>query len=183
MFIDPVDPIDPLMAWIAAAAIAALFAHAALTKFAGLALLEQHLAAYRVPYRLLGGLSRALPAAELLAALMLLSPLRVAGALLAAVLLLAYAAAMGWQRAHGRRLDCGCGGPPLPVSWALVARNAVLAATAALAALPVAERALSPAEFFVVAAAVLMGTVLYAAFNQVLRQSDAVQARRPLGRV
>jgi hypothetical protein len=59
----------------------------------------------------------------------------------------------------------------------------VLAAIAALAALPVAERALSPAEFFVVAAAVLLGTVLYAAFNQVLRQSDAAQARRPLGRV
>jgi uncharacterized membrane protein YphA (DoxX/SURF4 family) len=179
-----IDTVDPLVAWIAAAAIAALFAHAALTKFADLALLEQHMAAYRVPYRLLAPLTRALPAAELLAALLLLlSPLRAAGALLAAVLLLGYAAAMGWQRAHGRRLDCGCGGPPLPVSWALVARNAVLAAFAAVAALPVAERALSPAEFFVVAAAVLLGTVLYAAFNQVLRQSDAVQARRPLGRV
>lgn len=173
---------DPLVGWIAAAAVAALFAHAALAKFADLALLAQHLAAYRVPYRALAPLSRLLPAAELVAALLLLSPLRVAGALLAVVLLLAYAAAMGWQRAHGRRLDCGCGGEPLPVSWALVARNAVLGGLAAVAALPVAERALSLADFFVVAAAVLLGTVLYAAFNQVLRQLD-VQARRPLGRV
>jgi hypothetical protein len=175
--------IDPLVAWIAAAALAALLAHAALAKFADLAMVEQHLAAYRVPYRLLGLLSRALPATELLAALLLLSPLRSAGAVLAALLLLAYAAAMGWQRAHGRRLDCGCGGAPLPVSWALVARNAVLAAIALLAALPVGERALSLAEFFVVAAAVLLAAVLYAAFNQVLRQLDAAQVRRPLGRV
>jgi hypothetical protein len=175
--------IDPLVAWIAAAAIAALLAHAALAKFADFAMVEQHLAAYGVPYRLLGLLSRALPATELLAPLLLLSPLRTAGAVLAAVLLLAYAAAMGWQRAHGRRLDCGCGGAPLPVSWALVARNAVLGGIAALAALPVGERALAPAEIFVVAAAVLLAAVLYAAFNQVLRHLDAAQVRRPLGRV
>ena len=37
---------------------------------------------------------------------------------------------MAWHRAHGSRLDCGCGGEPLPVSWVLVARNGVLAALA-----------------------------------------------------
>lgn len=175
--------VDPLAGWIAAAAIAALFAHAALAKWADRALLEQHLSAYRLPYRSLAPLSRLLPAVELLAAALLLSPLRAAGAVLAVALLLGYGAAMAWQRAKGRVLDCGCGGEPLPVSWALVLRNTVLAAVAGIAALPVAARPLAPMEFFVVAAAVLLGTVLYAAFNQVLRQFHALQARRPLGRV
>ncbi|MBI3368251.1 MAG: hypothetical protein HY021_07350 [Burkholderiales bacterium] len=172
--------IDPLAAWIAAALIAALFAHAALAKFADLALLEQHLSAYGVPFRLLRAAARALSVVELLAAVLTLTPLRSLGAGLAALLLVGYGAVMAWHRWHGHALDCGCGGEPLPVSWALVARNAVLAAIAAIAAAPTAGRVMGIPEFSVVVGAVVLATVLYAAFNQILRHPHGSLARHSL---
>ncbi len=168
---------DPLLVWIAVACLATLFAHAAVTKFADAMLVEQHLAAYGVPSGLLTPAARALPAAEALAPALLLTPWRVAGAALAALLLLAYAAAMGWQRLQGRSLDCGCGGAPLPVSWALVARNVLLAALAWLAGAPMLPRPMALGDFAVVAAAVLLGTLLFAALHQVLRHRAGEPAR------
>ena len=161
--------LDPLPLWIAAAMIATLLAHAALAKFADLALLEQHLSVYGVPQALLPAATRAVPLVELLAAVLLLTPWRALGATLAAALLLGYAAVMGWHRALGHELDCGCGGEPLPVSWALVARNAVLAAVALLATAPMGARAMGLGDFAVVVAALALATLLYAAFNEVLR--------------
>jgi Methylamine utilisation protein MauE len=169
--------IDPLPAWIAAAWIATLFAHAALAKFTDLALFEQHLSAYRVPDAGLTAVSRSIPALELAAAILLLSPWRSAGAWLAATLLLAYGAAMAWHRWHGHELDCGCGGEPLPVSWALVARNAGLAGLALLPAWALTDRPLAWADFAVVAAAVPLGTLLYAALNQILRHQAGLRLR------
>jgi uncharacterized membrane protein YphA (DoxX/SURF4 family) len=161
--------LDPLPVWIARAGIATLFAQAALTKLADPALFEQHLAAYRVPLRVTAVTARAVPLVEAAAAALLLTPWRSAGALLAIALLLVYGAAMAWHHARGRVLDCGCGGEPLDVSWALVARNAVLAALAALAGAPVGERVMALADFGVVAGSVLLGCLLYAALHQVLR--------------
>jgi len=161
--------IDPLLVWIALACTATLFAHAAVAKAMDLALFEQHLAALGVPQALLGAASRAVPAAEALAALLLFTPWRAAGALLATVLLVCYGAVMALHVARGRTPDCGCGGEPLPVSWPLVLRNAVLVALAALAAAPSAARAMGWADFMVIVASVLLGTLLYAALHQVLR--------------
>jgi uncharacterized membrane protein YphA (DoxX/SURF4 family) len=169
---------DPLPVWIARACIATLFVHAALAKWADLPLTEQHLAAYGVPHRLLSAAVRALPALELLAGALLLTPWREAGAALAALLLAVYGTAMAWHRLHGRALDCGCGGEPLAVSWALVARNAVLAAVAALAAAPAGVRTMTLADFGVVAAAVLLATLLYAALHQLLRHRANPSLRR-----
>jgi Methylamine utilisation protein MauE len=167
--------LDPLLVWIAVACIATLLAHAAVTKALDAPLLEQHLAAYGVPFALLGVASRGLPLLEGVAALLLLTPWRLAGALLAAVLLLLYAAVMALHRARGHALDCGCGGEPLPVSWALVVRNVLLAALCAVAAATMTSRAMNLADFFVVAGALLMATLLYAALHQVLRH----RARAP----
>lgn len=167
----PIDALDPLASWIARALLTTLFGLAALAKLADLALFEQQLAAYRVPARLIALAARALPALELAAAALLLSPWRGAGAALAFALLAAYGAAMAWHRLHGRELDCGCGGEPLAVSWPLVVRNALLGALALLAAAPTAPRALGLADFGVVAAALLVGALLYAAFHQVLRHA------------
>lgn len=161
--------VDPLIAWIAIACIATLFAHAALAKFTDAALTEQQLHAYGVPMGLLPLVGKALPAAEALAAVLLLTPWRTAGAALAVALLLLYAGAMAWQRLQGRTPDCGCGGAPLPVSWALVVRNALLAALAIVAAAPMAPRAMALADFLVVVAALLLATLLYAALHQLLR--------------
>ena len=120
-----------------------------------------------------------LPLLELAAAGLLLTPWRMAGALLAGALLALYGTGMALALAQGRELDCGCGGEPLPVSWALVARNAVLASLAGFAAWPAAARALGWQDFLVVAAAVLLATLLYAALNQVLRHQAGLRARRP----
>jgi Methylamine utilisation protein MauE len=160
---------DPLPVWIAVALIATLLAHAALAKFADLALFEQHLAAYRVPQALRPFALRALPALELGIAALLLSPWRAVGAALAGALLCAYGAAMAWHRLQGHALDCGCGGEPLPVSWPLVVRNALLALLALAAAGAMTARAMGLADFAVVAASVVLATLLYAAFHQVLR--------------
>ncbi|MFO1218214.1 MAG: MauE/DoxX family redox-associated membrane protein [Burkholderiaceae bacterium] len=164
-----IESFDPLPLWIARACLATLFAHAALAKWGDAALFEQHLAAYRVRAGLAPLLRVALPTAEALAAVLLLTPWRAGGAVLAAALLLTYGAAMAWHLAHDRVLDCGCGGEPLPVSWALVARNAALVGMAALAAAPATARAMGMADFMVVAASVLLATLLYAALHQVLR--------------
>ena len=161
--------IDPLLVWIALACIATLLAHAALTKAMNRTLFEQHLAAYGVPQALLAVAAVALPAIELIAALLLFTPWRTAGAALAFTLLALYGAAMAQALVRGRRLDCGCGGEPLAVSWALVLRNAVLAAVAALAGAPMAPRPMGVGDFLVVAAALLLATLLYAALHQVLR--------------
>lgn len=169
--------LDPLLAWIAAAAIAALLAHAALAKLADLALFEQHLAAYRVPDAALAPAARAIPVLELAIAALLLSPWRVAGAVLGALLLTGYGAAMAWHRWHGHALDCGCGGEPLAVSWSLVVRNTLLALLALLAASPLADRALGLADFAVVAASVPLAALLYAGLNQILRHQAGLRMR------
>jgi Methylamine utilisation protein MauE len=163
--------LDPLPVWIARACIAALLAHAALVKLSDRDLLEQHLAAYGAPPALLPLGARLLPALELLAAVALLTLWREPGAALAIALLSGYAAAMAAHRARGHQIDCGCGGEPLPVSWVLVARNALLAAIAALAGAPLHSRAMGLADFMVVVASVLLAALLYAALHQVLRAS------------
>jgi hypothetical protein len=161
--------LDPLPVWIAAALIATLLAHAALAKFADLTLFEQHLAAYRVPEASRPFALRAVPVLELGAAALLLSPWRALGAVLAAAILCAYGAAMAWHRLQGHALDCGCGGEPLPVSWPLVARNALLALLELADAGTMSARAMGLADFAVVAASVVLAALLYAAFHQVLR--------------
>ena len=175
--------LHPLPVWIAAALLATLFAHAGITKLADRTLFAQHLAGYRVPDAALPTAAWALPLLELLGAALLLSPGRIAGAALAAALLLAYAAAMGWQRAHGRVIDCGCGGAPLPLSWWLVARNLALVALAALAGADTPAQPLGLADFLVVAGAVLLATLLHAALQQVLRHAAGARGRPLFGRI
>ena len=174
--------VDPLLVWIAVACIATLLAQAAVAKWADLALLAQHLAAYGLPAAALRAGALTLPMAEGTVALLLLTPLRGLGALLAAGLLAAYAALMAWHRWRGHELDCGCGGEPLPLSWALVLRNLGLALLAVVAAAPLTTREMGLADFFVVAAALLLGTLLYAALNQLLRHRGGMASRNTLWR-
>ena len=90
-----------------------------------------------------------------------------------AALLMLYGSAMAWHLARGRVLDCGCGGAPLPLSPALVVRNALLAAIAVVAALLSTGRPVGLADFAVAAAALLLGALVFAAFSQVLRTAPA----------
>lgn len=161
---------DPLAVWIAAACLAALMGHAGISKLADRDLLAQHLSAYRVADRLLPAAVWVLPLAECLGACLLLSAWRPLGAAWVAGLLLLYGAAMAWHLLAGRRLDCGCGGAPLPLSWALVLRNLLLLGLCGLAAAQPLPRSLGWADFGVTVAALLLGALLWAAFHQVLRQ-------------
>ena len=170
-------PLDPLPVWMAVACVALLFAHAALAKLGDRALFRQHLAAYRVPGAWQGLLAWALPLAEAAAVALLLSPWRGAGAALASALLLAYALAMAGQLHQGRRPDCGCGGDPLPLSWWLVARNLLLLAPAGLAGAATRARALGAADVLLIAATLLLATLLHAALHQLLRHHARLSLR------
>lgn len=177
----PLPSFDPLPVWIAAAALAALFAHAALAKWADLALFEQQLSVYGVPASTAPALARLLPPLELSTALLLMAgPWRPLGAGLAAALLLLYAGAMGYHRWRGQVLDCGCGGEPLPVSWALVLRNLGLAALAGLAASGLGARPMAGVDMAVVVAATALAALLYAAMNQLLRHRAGGRGLRSL---
>lgn len=165
--------LDPLVLLIAAGWTAALLLHAAVAKLADRGLFHQHLAAYGVPEPLQPALVWALPLAEALLALGLVTPWRTAAALGAALLLASYGAAMAWHLLRGHVLDCGCGGTPLALSPALVLRNAVLAAIAVVAAAPADGRVPGIADFAVAAAALALGALLFAAFHQVLRHQPA----------
>lgn len=172
---------DPLPVWIAATALATLFAHAAWAKWADLALFEQQLSVYGLPSHLPTALARLLPLLELLTALLLMAgPWRLLGAGLAAGLLLLYAGAMGYHRWRGHVLDCGCGGEPLPVSWALVLRNLGLAALALFAACGLGPRPMGGPDVAVVAAATALAALLYAAMNQLLRHRAGTHGVRSL---
>ncbi|MBL8312128.1 MAG: DoxX family protein [Rubrivivax sp.] len=164
---------DPLILLIAAVWTAALLLHAALAKLVDRPLFHQHLAAYGLPEVLQPALAGGLPLAEALAALGLVTPWRPAAALGAAGLLGLYGAAMAWHLLRGHRLDCGCGGAPLALSWALVLRNALLAGVAGVAALPSDGRTPGLADIAVAAAALALGALLFAAFHQLLRQQPA----------
>jgi hypothetical protein len=83
------------------------------------------------------------------------------GAILAAALLLGYATVIAINLLRGRtQIDCGCGGARQPLAWSLVARNVVLAAIAALIALP----SLIDTTLWEAAAAMGGGAVVWAVY-------------------
>lgn len=162
---------DPLAIGIATAWLAVLMLHAGQSKARDRLLLLQHLSAYRVPDAWLTPLSVLVPMAELVCGVGLLSPWRFWGAVGSAVLLVLYAGAMAWHLRAGRALDCGCGGEPLPLSWALVVRNLLLALLCWPASWPMAQRELGWIDQAVILGAVVLGALLWAVFHQVLRHS------------
>jgi hypothetical protein len=116
---------------------------------------------YRLlPERLGGPVAVALAGIEALAVASLLVPgFRGFGGAAAGVLLLAYAAAMGINLWRGRReIDRGCGGSGQGISWALVARNVLLAGLAALAPAPIVARPLGALDI------VLLPSIVVAAW-------------------
>lgn len=168
-----IGPVDPLWLMLACGALVILFVHAAAAKLMDRSLFEQHLAAYGVPDALGPVAAVGLPLMEALVAAGLVSPWRAEAAALAAALLALYAGAMAWHRLHGRVLDCGCGGTPLPLSWALVARNAVLIGLCAVSALPVLPREIGLADVATALAGLVLACVLHVALHQLLRLSSA----------
>lgn len=148
--------------------VALVMLRAALHKLADLTRFEGVLADYGlVPEPALGALRVVLPGLEVAAAVALAIPaLAPAGAGLAVGLLTAYAAAMAAALAGGRReIDCGCGGPALPLGWSLVARNLILAGLLAPLGFG-APAASGPAEIATVWALALVGLGCWTAVEQ-----------------
>jgi thiol-disulfide isomerase/thioredoxin len=119
--------------------LAVVFSAAALGKLTDLAGTRDGLAGFGLPRALVAPVALALPAAELVVAVLLLfGATRVAGAAGALGLLAIFSVAIIANLARGRTPDCHCFGRlhSAPAGWSTVARNAVLGAcaTAVLAA-------------------------------------------------
>jgi hypothetical protein len=141
---------NPLLEWTVAFSLAALFAASAAHKVRAFREWPGIVRNYRLlPDALVGTVVVILPLAEALTAAALLAfPVRRAGACLAALLLLAYAAALGINLGRGRtRIDCGCFGSRLrqDISSWMVVRNLVLALFALALLIPAEHRPLPAA--------------------------------------
>jgi hypothetical protein len=176
-------PGDPVFAWIAASALAIVLLVGAGAKLAGFAVFETMLADYRLlPEAAVRPAALGVVGAELAAAAtMLYAPARAAGAMTALALLVVVTVAVAVNLLRGRRdIRCGCGGPDhsQTLSWGLVARNAVLALLALLAAAPVAQRALAGVDALSIAGGTLALVGLYFAANQLLANHPRLDAMR-----
>lgn len=166
------DALRSMAAQAATVFLILLFVRAAWHKIGDYGRFAGFLADYRLlPAALVDSAARALIAAELGCVALLAWPASgSAGALAAAGLLLLYAVAIAVSLARGqRRIDCGCGGAPQHLSWALVARNL------ALAALAVPAAAGGPLDLYAGAVAVLAGLLLWGAYllvEQVIANAD-----------
>jgi hypothetical protein len=124
-----------------------------------------------LPERLVPAFALAYPIAELVAGLLLLPPpTRPAGALLGALVVVAATGAVAVNLLRGRLvLDCGCGGLSgrQPISWWLVARNAVLVVAFLVLAAPAAS-GLAAIDPVGAVAGMVAVALLYAAADQLL---------------
>lgn len=137
---------------------------------------------YRLlPAALVPLVARGLPVVELTAGALLLFPETCfLGGMLTLALLAAVTAAVAINLARGHdRIDCGCGGlSSQPLSWALVARNAVLMALVGLAVQEGVGRPLVWADYFTVGGAILALVGLYVSANQLMTNAPLALAIR-----
>src|SRR5262245_39097598 len=162
--------IDPAISWAIALSIAALLAVAAAHKLRDWARFREVVRNYQLLPQRLVPLGAALAIAlEVAAALMILAtPTRPVGALLAATLLVGYATAMAINLARGRvHLDCGCLGigRRQPVRWWMVVRNLVVAAFALVAGQPLIGRELIALDAVTIVCTAVSLAILYTAQN------------------
>lgn len=164
---------DPVLILLPSAFFALLFGVGASHKLLAWRLFQQQVADYRVLPRALATPAAALlPVAEALAALGWLSDAgRPAAALLSALLLALYGAAMAWNLRRGRdSIDCGCGGADggQVIRWALVGRNLLLAMLAwPMALAPAAVRAPGWIDWLSIDAGALVLMGMYLIANQI----------------
>lgn len=134
------------------------------------------IAAYELP--LLRGnalLALSIGSAELiLAVALLIGVTRPVAALAAAVVLTAYAAAIGFNLWRGKRdIDCGCSGPAdrQPLSGWLLLRNGVLVLVSLCAAATVSPRVVGWLDWLVILMGSLLAVLLYQVCERLLTNS------------
>lgn len=174
--------VDPLAILAGTTFFSLLWALAAWHKALDWQAYRDQLRDYRVlPPALLSGAALLLPLGEgALALAWLFESARAWAGPAAALLLLAYAAAMAHNLGRGRdSIDCGCGGEGQSIRWALVARNAGLAAAALLLGrIEAAARPLSWLDLGSACAASLALYGFYIAGNQLLANNPPQRAAR-----
>jgi hypothetical protein len=174
---------DFVIVRMAAAALAIVFVVGAWHKLRDLSAFEGVVTAYDlVPPAAAAWVARSIPVAEIVAALCLVGDSsRMLGAYVGGGLLVFVTAAIVLNLRRGRRaIDCGCGGieDELHLSWALVARNAVLGFACVALLDPPSGRSLAWLDYLTIGigAGCLYG--VYATFNQLLANAPRLARLR-----
>lgn len=181
--------LDPLILKLVSICFALLLLLAAVHKLTALDAFRATLDAYQLlPSVLVAPVSLLVPLSEIvLGAAWLLAIQLPTVALLSAVLLAAYSAAIAINLLRGRiHIDCGCGmassaGKDTQLSWRLVVRNCLLIAAALSAMLPASERAIGILDYVTLVAGLLAIVLLYGAANQLLNNGAAIGTWRNRG--
>lgn len=161
--------LDPLVILIACGVLIAVFVRAIWHKLSDFDVFKASFADYEVlPLSLIAPAALILVLAEAAIVIGLVIPLtRTAAALGAVILLVLYGGAIAVNLRRGRyMIDCGCGGSGQGLSWFLVARNAILAMIAVLAAAVPAARDISFTDALILGFSVVTVWLLILACEQ-----------------
>lgn len=175
---------DPALAAVVGVAAGAIFLSGAWSKWREREIFAQAMEGYElIPSVVVPSASVALIGAEFtIGLLLLLTPFARPWPQLAGVaLLVVVTAAVAINLLRGRTdISCGCGGAggEQTLSWALVARNALLALLLGGAALGTATRALAWADYAVIVIGGLLLAALYAAASQLIANQPRLTALR-----
>jgi hypothetical protein len=175
--------VDPAVQWLLRVALSLLLARAAAHKLADVGAFRRTFEAYGlVPPAWSVPAGAALIGLECGLAVGLWLP-RIApwAALGCAALLAVYGGAMALTLVRGRRdLDCGCAGPAhrQPIRSTLVARNALLATAALVAALPAGVRPLGWLDALTIAGGAAVLACCYLAVDDLLAVAPRAAALR-----
>lgn len=175
--------IDPVPATIMTLCLAALWLAAGLHKLTDLTMFERSVAAYDiVPRALIPLFGRLLPVLELaLGVSLLIARTRLAAAVLGALLLAGYGAAIAANLHRGRHdLDCGClgFGAQSQISSTLVWRNGVAAvASLSVGLLPRAQRVSNWMDTWTIIAGAVVIALLYLAMEGLRLPAQRVSRR------
>lgn len=173
---------------VARVALAGIFAVAAIAKLADMPGSRRALEGFGVPASIVPAGALALPAAELLAAvLLLIEPTAQIGALLAAALLLAFVAGIGAALRRGEEPDCHCFGQlhSKPAGRETLIRNLVLAAAGLFVLIAGGGPSLSAwasdssGELVALAAVSLAAVMLAYAYSELWRENRRLQGHGP----
>jgi len=161
--------LDPAIVLIARLAIGCLLLYAATHKLRDMLAFRLSLGAYRLlPETIVTPAAYLLVLVEILLGLACLAMWRM-GYLGAMALLAAYTIAILINLSRGLdSIDCGCGGPPQPLSYALVLRNGLLLIVGAVAASDSAMRSLGWLDAMIIAMAISVLAFLFGAANLLL---------------
>lgn len=161
--------LDPAIVTIARLGIGVLLLYAASHKLRDMLEFRLSLGAYQLlPAEIVTPSAYGFVLAELLLGVACLAqlPLSYFGAM---ALLSLYTAAILVNLARGLdSIDCGCGGPPQPLTYGLVLRNGLLLLLCGVAASQSTGRSLGWLDAFTIALGVAVLALLYASFNLLL---------------